>query len=74
MRGKPVNINVKRAVIICGVAKWSPDLVRLHTDLPSPFPNVSKSNLVLNFEVATGTGPDYVKTAFPDVKDIEVIG
>ena len=42
-----------------------PDLVSLHTDLPSPFPpEVDTAPLDLTFRVTRGDGLDYVKKHF----------
>lgn len=47
------------------------DSIFLHTNLPNPHTTLDR-NLSLHFDAVKGTGEEYVKKNFPDVK-IEVL-
>jgi hypothetical protein len=64
-------VKVNRAVVITRTP--GTDLVRLITDLPSPFPpEVDDTPLALKFETQRGHGVGYVQAQFPGLP-IEVL-
>ena len=55
-------MNIQKATII--LSSTETDKVYLHTNLPSPCPNLSKQNLTLLFNVEKDKGVEYVKKHF----------
>jgi len=57
-----INIKVKKAIIV--QVRGGPDMVFLHTTLPSSAPKLTNQDLIIKFEVESKEGYNYVVRNF----------
>lgn len=63
-----INITITRATVI--VRSQGMDLIRLHTNLPSPYPAIDSEPLTLEFQVVKGGGVGYLIEHFQLTQDV----